>query len=267
VQAQSSQFGQSLRLLTTIIKSEGSPLALYRGLTPNLVGNSTSWALYFYFYAHTKDLARAIRGPDHPLSHVDYFAASSVAGVLTALLTNPIWVIKTRMLSSGRNTPGAYTSMGHGVRTIWRTEGLSGFWRGLVPSLVGISHGAVQFAIYERLKERRLSNLRSQGDVETLSNSDYLLLSGEAKIVAGAVTYPYQVVRVRLQSYDASTHYDGARDAVSKIWRTEGVRGFYKGLVPNLVRVLPSTCVTFLVYENTKIWLPGFYARWMEKSG
>jgi solute carrier family 25 folate transporter 32 len=266
VQNNASQFGQSISLLRSIITTEGSSLALYRGLTPNLVGNSTSWALYFYFYAHTKDVVRALHEPGHHLSHIDYFGASSLAGCLTALLTNPIWVIKTRMLSSGRDTPGAYRGMWHGVRHIWETEGMKGFWRGLVPSLVGISHGAVQFAIYERLKERRLGQLREQGKVEQLGNGDYLLLSGASKIFAGASTYPYQVVRVRLQSYDAGKEYKGVGDVVIKVWKADGIRGFYKGLIPNLVRVLPSTCVTFLVYENTKLWLPDVYAGWKEKN-
>jgi solute carrier family 25 folate transporter 32 len=107
-----------------------------------------------------------------------------------------------------------------------RTEGLKGFWRGLLPSLFGISHGAVQFAAYEQLKNRRRAQRGSTG---TLSNWDYLLLSGSSKIFAGSVTYPYQVVRVRLQTYDAESTYRGARDAVVQIWTKEGVRGFYKG--------------------------------------
>jgi solute carrier family 25 (mitochondrial folate transporter), member 32 len=186
--------------------------------------------------------------------------------MLTALLTNPIWVIKTRMLSTGSATPGAYRSMLDGAQRIWKDEGARGFWRGLLPSLFGISHGAVQFAVYEQLKERRRGQLlakrdgggsgrRVGGRAAELSNADYLLLSGTSKVVAGAATYPYQVVRVRLQSYEAESTYRGAVDAVVQTWKREGLRGFYKGLGPNLVRVLPSTCVTFLVYENTKWYL------------
>lgn len=169
----------------------------------------------------------------------------------TAVLTNPIWVLKTRMLSSGRDAPGAYTSMMHGVRTILATEGVRGFWRGLVPSLIGISHGAVQFAAYEKLKEWKAGGEGTQ----RLGNGDYLLLSGSAKVFAGTVTYPYQVVRVRLQGYEAGRQYKGVVDVVSQTWIREGVRGFYKGLGPSIVRVLPSTCVTFLVYENVKFYL------------
>jgi solute carrier family 25 folate transporter 32 len=117
--------------------------------------------------------------------------------------------------------------MSHGIRSILSTEGPKGFWRGLIPSLFGISHGAVQFAAYEQMKNRRGSQLN--GGKAELSNWDYLLLSGASKIFAGSITYPYQVVRVRLQTYDAGGKYRGAGDAVKQIWRGEGVRGFYRG--------------------------------------
>lgn len=132
------------------------------------------------------------------------------------------------MLSTGRDAPGAYKGMSHGVSEIFRNEGVQGFWRGLVPSLFGISHGAVQFACYENLKQWRGSQ---RGGKAELTNLDYLLLSGGSKIFAGSITYPYQVVRVRLQTYDAGESYRGARDAFVKIWTKEGIRGFYRGSV------------------------------------
>jgi len=72
---------------------------------------------------------------------------------------------------------------------------------------------------------------------------------------AGCITYPYQVLRSRLQTYDAAIVYRGVIDVIVQIWRKEGVDGFYKGLGPSIIRVLPSTWVTFLVYENVKMHL------------
>ena len=132
------------------------------------------------------------------------------------------------MLSSGKNSPGAYRSIAHGVTDIMRNEGVKGFWRGIVPSLFGISHGAVQFAAYEQLKNWRGSK---KGDKSELSNLDYLLLSGTSKIFAGSITYPYQVLRVRLQTYNADQAYRGVGDAIVQIWRNEGVKSFYRGYV------------------------------------
>jgi solute carrier family 25 folate transporter 32 len=178
-------------------------------------------------YGNMKDIIQNYRGPHGKLTSLDYFAASGTSGVLSAILTNPIWVIKTRMLSTGRNAPGAYAGMWHGLGEILRQDGPKGLWRGLVPSLFGISHGAVQFAAYEQLKNYRAKEYA--GHKERLTNWDFLALSGISKCFAGSVTYPYQVVRVRLQMYNAESTYTGAKDAVLQTWRNEGIRGFYKG--------------------------------------
>jgi solute carrier family 25 folate transporter 32 len=107
---------------------------------------------------------------------------------------------------------------------------------------------------YEQMKKLGVGRL--QGDAKDLTNIDYLLFSGLSKMLAGSVTYPYQVVRARLQTYDADAAYKNARDVVAQVWRREGMSGFYKGLGLNLLRVVPSSCVTLLVYENTKWYLP-----------
>ena len=166
------------------------------------------------------------------------------------MCTNPIWVIKTRMLSTSSIHPGAYSSVASGARDIFQSEGLRGFYRGLIPSLAGVSHGALQFMVYEKLKLS--TKRRKQTD---LSAPDFLVLSGLAKVFAGSVTYPYQVIRARLQMYDSGEIYNGAKDVIVKIWRQEGIKGYYKGLAPNLLRVLPGTWVTFLVYEKTRLYL------------
>ncbi|RAH42991.1 putative mitochondrial folate carrier protein Flx1 [Aspergillus brunneoviolaceus CBS 621.78] len=266
----SSRGHESLRLVQGIFQHEGGLAAFYRGLTPNLLGNSTSWALYFLCYGNIKELMRTWRGGTlgEGLSSADYFLASGSAGMLTSVLTNPIWVIKTRMLSTGSRVPGAYASLVVGARQIFRAEGLSGFYRGLVPAMLGVSHGALQFMAYEQLKlyRTRMAAGDAQGGTDgpsswrpespELGNVDYFVLSSLSKLFAGCVTYPYQVLRSRLQTYDAHIIYMGVRDAVMKIWVREGIKGFYKGLVPNLLRVLPNTWVTFLVYENTRAYLP-----------
>ncbi|KAF2218809.1 mitochondrial carrier domain-containing protein [Elsinoe ampelina] len=251
-----AQVGDTVRIVKDIIQNEGSYKALYRGLMPNMIGNSVSWGLYFMWYGNIKDLVRRARGEGDRLTSADYFLASGASGILTAVFTNPIWVIKTRMLSTGKNAPGAYQSIAHGTKELWQTEGLKGFYRGLTPSLFGVSHGAIQFMAYEQLKN---SWSVTRGGKDKLTNGDFLLLSATSKMFAGSVTYPYQVVRSRLQIYNAGQRYSSARDVIKQVFKKEGIWGFYRGLGPNLIRVLPSTCVTFLVYENTKFYLPRFF--------
>lgn len=262
-----SHMGSSFRIFKHIAYHEGGFRALYRGLIPNIMGNSISWGLYFFWYDHIKRLL-CLSNPSSTfmfgdgdargrLSSSKYFFASGMAGLLTSILTNPIWVIKTRMLSTGAHVPGAYASFAVGVRSVYMNEGILGFYYGLVPALFGVSHGALQFMAYEQMKHYcSYARGAQQGEHdqpgEKLGNADLLFVSTLSKIFAGSVTYPCQVLRVRLQTYDANKVYRGVLDVMGQIYMKEGFRGFYKGITPNLVRVLPSTWMTFLVYENVR---------------
>lgn len=103
-----------------------------------------------------------------------HIGAAMAAGATGTIVTNPIWVIKTRFMvcyqlqqylsrldSSFLHVHFAQTQPPHETRyrhtldafiTIYRREGIGAFYRGLVPSLLGVSHVAVQFPLYEELK-------------------------------------------------------------------------------------------------------------------
>lgn len=86
------------------------------------------------------------------------------------------------------------------------------------------------------------------------SNTTYTAISGASKIGALMLTYPYQVVRSRIQNNATAHLYPTIPACIARTFREEGAGGFYRGLGTNLVRVLPGTCVTFVVYENLA-WL------------
>ncbi|KAJ6543899.1 mitochondrial carrier domain-containing protein [Mycena capillaripes] len=235
---------------------------LYRGLGPNIAGNASSWGLYFLFYQMLKK--RASDGdPSAPLSSGAILLCSAQASAVTAIMTNPIWVVKVRMFTTRPDSPNAYRGVLHGFSSIIRTEGVSGLFRGTSLALFGVSNGALQFVAYERMKrwgfELKKKQFELAGrpwtpEVDKLSNTAYSIMSGGSKIIALGITYPYQVVRSRIQN-NATTHlYPTIPATIRRTWTQEGVRGFYRGLGTNLVRVLPGTCVTFVVYENIA-WL------------
>jgi solute carrier family 25 (mitochondrial phosphate transporter), member 23/24/25/41 len=70
-----------------------------------------------------------------------------------------------------------------------------------------------------------------------------------------SVVYPLNVLRTRLQTQGTSMHparYTGIWDVAQKTLKNEGPRGFYKGLVPNLLKVAPALSITWIVYERAK---------------
>lgn len=127
---------------------------------------------------------------------------------------------------------------------------------------MGVSNGSIQFATYEELKRRRVEAKRRRfaaagrawaPEDEKLTNTEYILTSGGSKFVAIALTYPYQVVRARIQNAAPSEGLTIPK-VVRNTYANEGLRAFYKGLGTNAIRILPGTCTTFVVYENL-VWL------------
>ncbi|KAI0258378.1 mitochondrial FAD carrier protein [Gloeopeniophorella convolvens] len=237
---------------------------LYRGVGPNIAGNASSWGLYFLFYNQLKRRA-SDSAPGGQLSASQYLLYSAEASAATAIITNPIWVVKVRTFTAPPNSPAAHRGLLSGFRAIYGAEGVRGLYRGTLLALVGVSNGALQFMAYEEMKrwgfERKRRRFARAGRAWTpaddkLSNTAYTLMSGASKLAALCATYPYQVIRSRIQNDSAlaRTHHRTILSTVAHTWAHEGAAGFYRGLGTNLVRVLPGTCVTFVVYENLA-WL------------
>ncbi|XP_044756063.1 mitochondrial folate transporter/carrier [Coccinella septempunctata] len=238
--------------ITTIFKQEGI-VGLYRGAVPSTVGAGASWGLYFYFYSALKTLQQ--KGDvNSPLTPSQHLIAATEAGAMTAVITNPIWVCKTRLCLQSNKISQVehYNGMLDTLVKLYKAEGIRGWYRGFIPGLLGVSHGAVQFTIYEEMKNTY--NKHNDTPITTkLSTIQYLTFAAVSKLAAVSITYPYQVVRARLQNQFYS--YNGIMDCLRKTWKNEGWKGFYKGLGTNLVRVVPATMLTFVVYENVSHFL------------
>ena len=226
---------------------------LYKGVSPNVWGAGASWGLYFFFYNALKRYYQA-GDPNTSIPPGVNILVGTLAGVSTLCLTNPIWVIKTRMclqLPGQVNASGQpvlmYRGMFHGLTSLYLEEGLRGLYKGFLPGLFGVSHGALQFMCYEQLKQQYCS-MYSIPLSSQLSTGHYLTLAALSKLFAATTTYPYQVIRARLM--DQQSDFQGTYDVVRRTFLREGWRGFYKGLSPNLIRVMPATCITFVVYEK-----------------
>lgn len=123
---------------------------------------------------------------------------------------------------------------------------------GLLPSLVGVSHVCVQFPTYEYLK---LRVARSYGIEPTdLSATAIVGCSSLAKVIASVAAYPHEVLRTRQQK-DRKGHHASVTMLIRTVWQNEGIRGFYRGLATNLLRVVPAGAITFVSFEFISKWL------------
>lgn len=196
-------------------------------------------------------------------------AASVTAGACSTTATNPIWVIKTRLMSqiNGKvgehRTPWHYNSTLDAARQMYHSEGLRAFYSGLAPALLGLTHVAIQFPLYEYLKFR-FTGLEMGQQTENTSQNNIGMLAATclSKIAATAATYPHEVLRTRLQTQQRGTassdgmlnkpRYRGVLMMCRLIIREEGWRAFYNGLGTNMFRAVPAAMTTMFTYETLK---------------
>lgn len=129
----------------------------------------------------------------------------------------------------------------------------------------------MQFPLYEYLKKKCAAY--SPPDQQRLSTGQLMFASSVSKLLASCVAYPHEIVRSRLQDAGHARRlqkeapgpktqfreYKNVRDAVRTIAREEGVRGFYRGIIPALLRTVPAAVLTLLSYEKMRNFLDDFY--------
>ncbi|CAH1776198.1 unnamed protein product [Owenia fusiformis] len=239
--------------LRTIRKTEGIK-GLYQGVVPNCWGAGTAWGFYFLFYNALKVYMQ--EDQKAPLGPGKHMLAATEAGLLTLVITNPIWVVKTRLcLQYDRfsidgtkcQKSQQYSGMVDTMTKIYKFEGIKGLYKGMLPGVFGVSHGALQFMAYEQLKQKYNSYRERPQDCR-FNSMEYIMFAALSKVFAASATYPYQVIRSRLQ--DQHRQYNGIADVIRQTWRFEGFKGFYKGLGTSILRVTPGCCITFVVYES-----------------
>lgn len=242
-------------LLRELWRQEGLR-GLYRGLVPTMLGYLPAFSIYFPLYHATKVQLSRWRNTRASEDVIVHLGAAMLAGAAGNVITNPLWLIRTRLMTQHMAmAPGAlgggsplYRGMLGAIHDIWGREGLRGFFKGAAASLLGVMHVAVQFPLYEWLKR---SMAGPGGDPHHgLSSPQIALCSAVSKVVASTATYPHEIIRTRLQiQRHGRPKYRGIADAILTIAREEGAAGFYRGLRANILRVIPASCVTFVTYE------------------
>jgi solute carrier family 25 phosphate transporter 23/24/25/41 len=131
---------------------------------------------------------------------------------------------------------------------IYKQDGILAFWRGNFAScLHRFPYSGITFLVQDRVSHMLADS--SDFPKSAVDFSSGAVAGG----VAACLTYPLDVVRLRLSSQTGPRpHYCGICDAVNRIALEQGTRGFYKGLFPTLIHVVPSFAINFQVFGSLK---------------
>lgn len=146
------------------------------------------------------------------------------------------------------------------ARKMWRTTGVRSFYRGLPMGLVGMfPYSAIDLTTFEYLKKFiTAQNARSRQCQEEDAAPGNIMTAGIGAFsgaLGASVVYPINLLRTRLQSQGTAIHpptYTGIWDVTTKTVKGEGFRGLFKGITPNLLKVVPAVSITYVVYDNSK---------------
>ncbi|CAF3462704.1 unnamed protein product [Rotaria sp. Silwood1] len=234
---------------------EGGVKSLWRGNGVNVVKIIPETALRFTLFEESKKILKRIQNKElnAETTVAERFLAGAFAGFLSQTVVYPLDVLKVRLCL--RRT-GEYTHWSETVKRMYRLEGPKVFWRGYVLNQLGIvPYAGFDLACYESLKRLYIT---------THNNEEppiYVVLGCGAlsSFTGQLVTYPIALMRTRRQgqivplpNMDQSKAHPvlPAGKMVKEIWYNEGMVGFYRGLVPNILKVVPSVSISYLVYET-----------------
>ncbi|XP_035572883.1 mitoferrin-1 isoform X3 [Canis lupus baileyi] len=189
--------------------------------------------------------------------HFDLSGSNWIAGSMATLLhdavMNPAEVVKQRMQMYDSPHRSALSC----IWTVWRTEGLGAFYRSYTTQLtMNIPFQSIHFITYEFLQEQ-VNPHRSYNP------QSHIISGGLAGALAAAATTPLDVCKTLLNTQEnmalnlanISGRLSGMANAFRMVYQLNGLSGYFKGIQARVIYQMPSTAISWSVYEFFKYFL------------
>eukprot|EP01134_Creolimax_fragrantissima_P007465 CFRG7465T1 len=234
---------------TAIVRSDGI-LSLYRGLSAGLLRQATYTTARMGIF---RTLTEKVKSADGKVTFFQRVACSLTAGGLGAVIGNPCDLALIRMqadstlpLAERRN----YKNVLDALFKIGKTEGISAWWRGCLPTVArAMSLNVGMLATYDQAKEKITGQLGA-GKATNFASS------AVAGFFASFMSLPFDFVKTRLQKMkanpDGSMPYKSTVDCFLKVAKSEGPLAFYNGFVTYYFRIAPHAMITLLAVETLR---------------
>ncbi|KAJ2700970.1 hypothetical protein FB645_004821 [Coemansia sp. IMI 203386] len=245
----SSAYTGNMDALRKIFANEGIA-GLFSGLESAIFGAAVTNGVYYYFFEAVKaTFERASQRKS--MSTIESMVSGAVAGAMTCIITNPIWVVNTRLtvkqkkLKQGEATSDETPSTLKAFAEIIKEDGFLSLWQGLIPALILVINPIIQYTAFEQLKNR-VERFRKLGSL------DFFVLGAISKLCATSVTYPYILIKSRMQlkqSKNENERYSSLMDGLRKVIANEGIAGLYKGIESKLLQSVLTASLLFMSKE------------------
>lgn len=181
------------------------------------------------------------------MDHLKNMLNGAISGFFTVFITQPFQVTRTSMMVTYMD--GKPSGFLYIIKKIYSEENIKGFYRGFFPTLVKTPIGtAIFFSSLENnkkiLKKHKLIDCNSSTTVNFLA-------SAGARFNQCLFTNPILVVITRLEVVGFHS-YTGLLDALIKIKKEEGIRGYFTGLKPLIIKEVPTAAIFYSLYETFK---------------
>jgi solute carrier family 25 carnitine/acylcarnitine transporter 20/29 len=249
------QYTGALDAATKIYKNEGA-LAFYKGTLTPLIGIGACVSVQFAGFNYARRAFEAQNTTKHgaaQLSYSQYYASGAFAGVANTVLSSPIEHIRIRLQTQPHGANRLYNGPIDCVRKLSAHQGvLAGVYRGTAVTYLREAQAyGVWFTSFEYLMNADAARNNIKRD--QISTPKVAMYGGLAGEMLWLSSYPFDVVKSKMQSdgFGEAMKYKSMRDCFAKVYRAEGLGGFWRGIGPTLLRAMPVSAGTFATVEVT----------------
>ncbi|XP_078311443.1 kidney mitochondrial carrier protein 1-like [Crassostrea virginica] len=183
------------------------------------------------------------------------FVYGGLASVTAEIGTFPIDTTKTRLQIQGqqidtRFSELRYRGMTHAMLRIFREEGFAALYSGISPAILRqATYGTIKIGVYQTLKSMAVENPQES---TLFINVCCGIVAG---IISSAIANPTDVLKVRLQAMTEIKDKESMFKAFGRMYREEGIKGLWRGVVPTAQRAAIIAGVELPVYDFSKYWI------------
>ncbi|KAI9343832.1 mitochondrial carrier domain-containing protein [Pilaira anomala] len=261
--------------LKSTIKEEGIK-GLFKGMSSPIVGAMLENAVLFFGYRQIQREIRAYSAPNIettpntiiekevvPLTLNQLVLAGAIAGSMVSFILTPVELIKCKLQVQSMNKTTSFQGPMDIIKFIFRLQGLRGFYRGFIPTLVReTAGGAFWFGAYEYTSAGLIQYRQQKQKSSTISSSLKIIskndLSAPELMLAGAIggvaynlsIFPIDAIKSRMQIENNGQKFKTFSHIAKEIYQGAGIKGFYRGCGMTAAKSAPANAIIFMTYVS-----------------